>query len=608
MTSLLCAAGDVLAQHANGRAWIIGQHGSGAVHVLDVGSTRVAILGECLAAVRRRAIETHGGVDELMVSLLSLPGSFHIVITGSSGLVAAGDVAGFRRLFTASTDGTALVASHADVLRRLLDAPIDRTWLAAKLASPEPPSVLRDTLSPFAGVTPVPAGHLVRISGRTCRTSRWWTSPQATQPLASGGAALRQTLIEAVAGRIDCAGGPVSVQLSGGLDSTSLAFLARSARPLLITTTGRSPIDDDLTWACRAADLLKGSPHRVIPHDQTPLFFADLNEPQLALDEPAPFAAGRARQRFTARFLSEYGTVAHLNGQGGDEVLLAPLAYLRPAIRAVPRTGWRHLRGHAALKNIPSLTMARTVLHSQASFAKWLRGIADTVRIERPAAIAATGWEAPPLLPPWITDEAAELVRAAILAADPTAIAADPVTHAAVARIRASAYRAALYRDAMQADGVPTAMPYFDRHVVEACLSVLPWERTDPWCPKPLLRSAFLGVIPGTALSRRTKGAYNADIYHGWNTHRLQVSELLDSPRLAEQGLIDPARMRALLTSFGPGGLPPVWITDLIAVETWLRDLAPPFKREEANNAVVSADPTHPRRDQACPCRGDRAC
>ncbi len=61
----------------------------------------------------------------------------------------------------------------------------------------------------------------------------------------------------------------------------------------------------------------------MIPDDEAPLFFADLNEPQPAMDEPAPFAAGRARQRYAARLLGEYGAAAHFNGQGGDEVLLA---------------------------------------------------------------------------------------------------------------------------------------------------------------------------------------------------------------------------------------------------------------------------------------------
>ena len=149
--SLLCGVGEVLSRHACGRPWIIGQHRSHALQLVDFGPRRVAILGECLGGISRVAVGVNGGVDQLMAALLSLPGSFHIAIADPAGLVAAGDVAGFRLLFTACVEGVALVSSHADVLRRLLDAPVNRTWLAAKLASPEPPSVLRDTLSPFIG-------------------------------------------------------------------------------------------------------------------------------------------------------------------------------------------------------------------------------------------------------------------------------------------------------------------------------------------------------------------------------------------------------------------------------------------------------------------------
>jgi asparagine synthase (glutamine-hydrolysing) len=193
--ALLCGAGDVLARHPCGRLWIIGQYQSPAVHLLDIGPTRVAVLGECLAAVNRLAAKTNGSVEALMTALLSLPGSFHTVITGPVGLVAAGDVAGFRRLFTANLNGIALITSHADVLRRLLGAPVNRTWLATKLASPEPPSVLRDTLSPFTGVTPVPPGHRIQITGHRCLISRWWRAPRRTQPLAAGGAALCKSLL-----------------------------------------------------------------------------------------------------------------------------------------------------------------------------------------------------------------------------------------------------------------------------------------------------------------------------------------------------------------------------------------------------------------------------
>ncbi len=113
------------------------------------------------------------------------------------------------------------------------------------------------------------------------------------------------------------------------------------------------------------------------------MFFADLDTPVPDMDEPAPFTAGAARQRYVAALLASHGSVLHLNGQGGDEVLLAPLAYLRPALRAVPRTGMRHLRGHAALKDIPVPALARAVIRSE-SFAAWLRSSADTLRAGLP--------------------------------------------------------------------------------------------------------------------------------------------------------------------------------------------------------------------------------
>lgn len=309
------------------------------------------------------------------------------------------------------------------------------------------------------------------------------------------------------------------------------------------------------------------------------MFFAHVDEPSVGLDEPATFTAGAARLGFTARLLQERGVTLCLNGQGGDEVLLAPLAYLGAALRVVPRTGWRHSRGHAALKNVSPFSLARAALRHE-PFAEWLRGHAFTVCVETPPASAATGWEAPPLLPPWATEEAARLLSSAMTVDCPQPIAEDRAIHAAVARIRSSASRAALYRDAMHAAGVRAAMPYFDRAVAEACLSVRPWERTDPWRPKPLLHMAFGNGAPQGILTRRTKGHYNADIHYGWSRHRGRVLDLLDGSRLAELGLIDARRLRRRLAEFGASVLAPAFVTELIAAEVWLRDLAPAFTME----------------------------
>lgn len=565
----------MLARHSSGRPWLVGRRPARGVRAVDVESGWVAVLGDCLASPAELAASARRGVDQM----LRLPGSFHTVATGPAGLVAAGDAAGFRRVFTAEFDGLQLAASHADVARRLIGAEVDRVWLAARLTSPEMPSVLRETLAPFTGVRPVAAGCCVELSGQSRRVRRWWAPPPADQTLRVGAERLRHTLTEAVSGRLDQAPGRVSVQLSGGLDSATLAVLAERAGPLLVTTAGRSRVDDDLGWARRVAAHLPECVHRVVDPGKAPCFFAELGEPVPGMDEPAPFAAAAARQRYTADLLAKQDIGLHLNGQGGDEVLLPTLAYLRSALAAEPRTGWRHLRGHAALKNIPLWTLARAVVRRE-SYPAWLARAAGTLGTEASAAWALTGWEAPPLLPPWATSEACELVRTAITSAAPAPLDDDPAVHAAVVRIRASAYRAALYRDAMQAAEVPTAMPFFDRPVLEACLAVRPWERVDPWQPKPLLRAAFADIVPAQLLARRTKGHYNADIHHGWSAHRDRLAGLLDRPLLAEQyGLIDPAALRRALAGFGPSGLPPAWVTDVVAVERWLRDLTPPPSR-----------------------------
>jgi asparagine synthase (glutamine-hydrolysing) len=148
-----------------------------------------------------------------------------------------------------------------------------------------------------------------------------------------------------------------------------------------------------------------------------------------------------------------------------------------------------------------------------------------------------------------------------------------------------------LYRDALVWHGVPAEFPFFDRAVLEGCLAVRPWERTDPWQPKPLLRAALTGMVPERLLTRRTKAHYNDDIYRGWKANQHHVADLLDDSRLSGLGLIDTGVLRRNLRSFGPSGLAPAFVTDTIACEVWLRNLAPPFTPyREAHDARIPCE------------------
>lgn len=580
------SVGTVAARHPSGRPWLI-TSSTVRLAVTRNGVTAVAVLGDAVSA----DLCPSGTVGEWM----SQVGSAHVVATEPGRMRAIADASGFRRVFTAMVAGIPVAASHAQILRRLLDAPVDPAWLAAKLASPEMPSVLREARSPFNGVRPVPAGCVAELDEHTVRLRAWWRPPEPAGSLTAGARLLAEALTRAVRGRTD-RDPAVSVQLSGGLDSTTLALLAAESAPLLVTTAGASPFDDDLAWARRVARAIPAAEHRVFGVEEMPAFFAELDRGIAGMDEPCSFTAGAARQRHAAAVLAERGSRLHLNGQGGDEVLLAPWSYLPGLLRCRPRRAWRHLRGFAALRGLRTATVLHKALAQPVDFPGWLHRAAGGLRQEVTGAAAVFGWEAPPMLPRWASDTAAELAATAIADAPRASLHPDIGVHAAVARIRASAYRAALYADAMTAAGAPTVMPFFDHDVLNACLSTRPEERTDPWQPKPLLRKAVQDTMPPELLARRTKGHYNTDLYQGWRTHRREIRELLADSRLVGLGLVDRATLLNGLDAFGANGIPPAFVTDLVALELWLDHQPPPLKRGDRRPVVLGARPRPARR------------
>ncbi|MGP4104394.1 asparagine synthase-related protein [Nonomuraea sp. KM90] len=588
------ARGGVLARHPSGRPWIIGHgyppsavppgqgrgnglgHGT-ALRLAAAGRLRVAVAGFCPvpAGPLQHAVaraERGGHVEDL----LWLPGSFHLITCDDGQISLYGDVAGLRRLYHTRLDGLPVAGDRAVALAALAGGALDERWLAARLLSPEMPAdLLWSRLSPYREVVPVPPGHRLHLDHDGATVSCYWRPPEAVLPLPEGADVLRTAVSRAV--EVSVSGAErASVQLSGGWDSAALAALACRSRPaggtLLLTVASATADNPDVRWARRTAARLGPAEHRVLDAACYPQLFDGLDEP-ITLDEPASFTVSYARVRHLAEVLTCFGSRGHLNGQGGDEVLLAPLAYLAALWRR-PVLAWHHLRGYAALSGVGTMPLLTGLLRGRGR-SSWQGGRRSALRWA-PAADRArlvTGWEAVPWLPPWATAAAAEHVAALLDTLDPPA--GDAVMHATVTRIRACARRAAAYRDALAQHDVPAHFPYFDRAVVEACLATRPEQRTTPYRPKPLLAAALEPIAPGL-LARRDKGHHNHDLHAGLAAHTPHLLELFgDECVLARAGLIDAPALRRALTGTGPssvaGGLPLAFVTDTVAVELWLR-------------------------------------
>lgn len=407
--------------HPSGRPWLVGSWLPAQLLAVTCGAVRVIVLGTCLISRDEAVAEVERAVSRGTYDRLSwLPGNFHLSVSQLQGVTTYTDLAGLRRLFFTEHRSTVIYASHARVLRALTGAAVDEVWLASRLVCPALAHI-RERRAPFLRVRPVPPGHRLTVDNNgTATVARRWHVPTDACPLASSGPRLRAELTSAVHGRVRQVSS-VTADLSGGLDSTSLSFLAgqsaaaTGASMRTLTLPAASPANDDIVFAQAAVASQPEAEHVFVDLGDYPLPYEDLSEPP-PLDEPASFAMSIARVRHVARVLVGLGSQVHLKGDGGDAVLLAPLAYLRRVVRRHPLVAFAHIRMHAALHRRP-MTAFLLQLTRPCSYRSWLvataRGVATPV--DRPDL--GLGWGIKPHAPTWITQDALAAVRDLLTAA-----------------------------------------------------------------------------------------------------------------------------------------------------------------------------------------------
>ncbi|MFD0417621.1 asparagine synthase-related protein [Streptomyces sp. NPDC127108] len=622
-----------LIPHPSGRLWLVGSWEPDEVRQVTVGPVRVVVIGRCPVTTTHlerlcRRLRTLADVDALA---RQLPGSFHLVAAAGNATRVQGSVTGLRQVFHARLDGGIPVASdRADALAVLTGAGIDEHTLALRVVCGGMlPPPLSDR-SAWTGVSTVPHDHCLVLEPDRARERRWWSPPTPELGLAEGASAVREALVTAVdglngvsgAGQAggDAAGvatapydrsGPsadnglradsglsvdgglstegglradgglststgLSADMSGGMDSTSLAFLAARHTPDLLTFRWAEAEagNDDARFAALAAAELPGARHLVVAQGDLPSIFTD---PAALADTERPYLYTRtqARMRHTAAVLAEHGSRRHVAGHGADELFGRMPGYLHRLARRHPLTLLRHLRGSRALGRWP-LWGCLTQLARAESVAQWWRAQADDLTAPPPPArLPSIGWGLAPLrAPAWATDAAIDAARAALRATgeDARPLAGDRGSHQHLAalRITSPAYRQVSRLFA--AEGVRLEQPFLDDRVVEAVLAVRPHERTTPWQYKPLLARSMRGLVPDAVLDRTTKGDFSADLRAGRRANLTAIIDVFSSGTvLADLGLVDPDSVRAYLLAPQADSSRDIAVEQLLGCETWAR-------------------------------------
>ncbi|MFC4517590.1 asparagine synthase-related protein [Streptomyces ehimensis] len=468
-------------------------------------------------------------------------------------------------------------ADRAHTLAWLTGAEVDAGQLAARLCSPPVPYPLAGGAM-WRGVRTVPPGQVLRLErDGSVRSTTWWHPPESRLPLTEGATGLRDALREAVALRVR-PGQVLGADLSGGMDSTSLCFLAAEAGAPLVTVTLQwtAAGNQDAHYARYAADHLPRTESLVFPSADLPACFTGLREHHDPEDEPTAALRDRALQARLEELMRSRGAVHRLTGSGGDHVVMPPGTYIHALLRHDPVTALRHTAGWRALDRWPLRTTARTLLDNR-PYARWLAAI--TAQLREPAARRSVpqGWGEAPRLPAWASDRAADILtgmlRTAALRGQPP-LAADRARHGWIQHIQEACAIAGLSEYGSAATGPVTHSPFCDDAVISACLAVQPDQAHNPWSYKPLLATAMTGLVPEHLLRRVTKDHSAEEWYRGLEEHRRDLADWAEDSRLVATGLADEDALRRALHSptLVTGGTSQLERT--LAAEAWLRDHA----------------------------------
>jgi len=565
--------------HRSGRPWIVGNWSEADIVLASAGANRLAVLGRSGISADALVARLHHvrSVRDLDAIAKTQHGTVHLIASIDGDLRAQGSLSTRCQVFHATVDGIAVGADRPQILATLAGSGIDEELLAAQILCPDRPWPLSDRCA-WRGVQSPPCGHYLEIiSNGTAHHVPWWTAPEPDVSLAAGADLLRESLAAAVDART-AGGGTVSADLSGGMDSTSLCFLASRSADSLMTTHYASldPTNDDHRWADECAGQLSVARHIVIPRGSAPGWYQDSTAVDPDTEGPFRFVRTRATTEHLARLVASAGSTRHLQGTGGDELFWPQLLTLQALARRYPLKAIPHIRAAKSLGRWSLVTTARN-LTRQTSYSRWLATAADQLGLPRSEA-SDPDWESLPKMPPWATPDAVDAARTLMsLAAkqDPQPLAEPTVQHEMLRLMQVNGNATRQASRVTSRMGVSIEAPFLDDRVIEVAMSIRFDERMAVGKYKPLLAAAMRGIVPDHALERKTKGDYSADLFSGLRRHRRELIEhLCDDSNLTRLGLVDRDSLRAVLLGLHPDTRPLMPLDATLACESWLRSVS----------------------------------
>lgn len=450
-------------------------------------------------------------------------------------------------------------ASHLADLAPAAAAPLDEDYLSDYLAT----GFVETARTPYPGVARLLPGQSVHVERGRASVRRTWDLASVPPLECRSDAEYEEHFRDALAKVVGpaAAGGRAWVELSGGLDSSTVAAVAAPAGLTALSMIYPSmPAASEELWMRDVVEM-HDLPWERIEADRF-LPFAAL--PDTVFPEPTVTITDSAFKRARDELLEARGVDVLVTGAGGDSVLCAPdqphhladdLYRLRPrrAVRelarwreaAPARRSWLYWAARHAIEPVADHLRGRAIREvPDRGLPSWIAaGYARERRLERrPRRRRATRARTPGLQAQWDSIWTMSVA-------------------AGVGGQRETAYE--------------VRQPLLQAPLVELMFAV-PWEqKLRPDCDRYLQRRAMRGILPETVRRRAGKSGYTEPLLEGLRRSRDWQELLTDSPKLAERGIVDlePWREAVSQARFGRTHTDKHFMA-AVSLEAWLQQLA----------------------------------
>lgn len=474
--------------------------------------------------------------------LLFLYGNYQTIVKVNGNLILCSDLANLKPLYMREVEGTVWFSNQLSPLVSLGEVNLNVSWIKRWMTTG---GIHVEKETPYHEIKQIPGGFAYSLQGRKW-VQFWEMDREPLLPWDESVERLEDELVQAVQRRIQ--GKRVTCDLSGGLDSSTLAILISRHQPVDTLTKVGKEANEDWEIAREIASVHPNIGYHELEQSNLPLIYSGMD--RIETDLPLPFLWSANRSMATNQWAKERGSHLHFNGEGGDTLLGASHTYLADLVQRgkwmtflshskgwadkVKQSPWSWMIGaiHLAF-NRPFQTKERHPLQLHMRQADWFcfheRG--EDIRFSKKIGVHRT-----------------------LLSLHYLGMIGNGINQLSMR------------------NGVPTTFPYLDHRLIRLSLQTRSEKKMNPRILKPWLKEALADVLPEVLLNRNTKGDYTPDVYQGIRDQQDWFYSFLSESRLRDFGLIDLDKFReqtVRLTMGVPVRLPE--FNQTLAMEMWLR-------------------------------------